>query len=215
MTSVRKFRKSPKLRRRSWTKTPKIELWVVCEGRRTEPDYLNKFCNHHGNGLVKINTISGVGVPFTIVEEAKRVKKDLLKKAKRSKDSFAMAFEVWGMFDVDQHPRIGDAKYMARDNGIFLCISNPCIELWAILHIEDQNACIHRHNAQRKLSKIMPSYCHSGNPIFDYSSMRDTYELAKGRAVNLNKKRRKEETPDGNPSTNAYELLDKVINNAK
>ena len=54
-------------------------------------------------------------------------------------------------FDVDEHPGISDAKQMARASGIKLAISNPCFELWLLLHFREQPGPQNRHRIQHIL----------------------------------------------------------------
>lgn len=47
------------------------------------------------------------------------------------------------MLDVEapqSHPDLADAIRLAKDNAIRLAISNPCFELWLVLHLKDQSA---------------------------------------------------------------------------
>jgi hypothetical protein len=44
------------------------------------------------------------------------------------------------MFDRDEHPNFARAIDLADRHGIKLAMSNPCLELWFILHFEDQTA---------------------------------------------------------------------------
>ena len=59
---------------------------------------------------------------------------------KLKRDRLATRDSVWAMFDRDIHKRFDEARDLARGNGIRLAISNPCFELWGILHYQDQNA---------------------------------------------------------------------------
>jgi len=45
---------------------------------------------------------------------------------------------------------ISGAKQQARDNQIHTAISNPCFELWMLVHFQDQSALIDRVHAQRE-----------------------------------------------------------------
>lgn len=212
---ARRLPKDPGLARRASVRPPKLKLVVVCEGKKTEPAYLRSFAQHHSNGLVELVIIPKGGVPRTIVERAAEERAALIRASKRNKDSFEEYFAVWGVFDVDDHPKRDEAKNMARDNGINLAISDPCAELWAILHYRDYDAPATRKDVQRALAKLMPKYSHRRAPIFDYEAIKDNYAHARDRAILQRRNRRAEQNPDGNPSTNLYELLDVVIANGK
>ena len=115
--------------RRSAFKESKPVILVVTEGAVTEPEYLRGLARASRNPRVRIVVIEGAGVPRTIVETAVERKDAAEIRAKREGDQNLIYDEVWCVFDVDQHPRIPEAMQMARDNGIELAISNPCIEL--------------------------------------------------------------------------------------
>lgn len=112
MGSRRHLPEESHLRRRGPVRDPKIEIWVYCEGKRTEPAYLTAFRNDHATHLVRVETVPVADVPLTLVNRAVEKKLELERAARRSKDSFAKAFAVWGMFDVDhdRDRRQGESK---------------------------------------------------------------------------------------------------------
>jgi hypothetical protein len=57
------FPKGKSLERQIEFREPKLKLVVVCEGKNTEPDYLEKFKQEHGNQLVSLVLVKGAGVP--------------------------------------------------------------------------------------------------------------------------------------------------------
>ncbi len=81
---------------------------------------------------------------------------DLVKRAvERSKDS--EVDECWCVFDVEAaqpHPNLEPAVRLAEQNGIRLAISNPCFELWLILHHQDRTAYV-TTSAAEKLSRSL------------------------------------------------------------
>ncbi|SKA13219.1 RloB-like protein [Trichlorobacter thiogenes] len=204
--------KAPSLKRKQNIILPKIEIYVLCEGKVTEPDYIEKFSKKHINKLVKVFPIKGVGVPLTVVEEAVALKRKLLIKARKKGDSYRRAFCVWSVMDIDDHPNIPAAINLALNNKIHICISNPCFEIWPFLHLKDHDAYIHRDDLHRRLNKEMPQYHHEDNPTVDYDLIADNYEIAKCRAIRINKRRHEEDNDRGNPTTDVYNLLDCIIN---
>ena len=62
------------------------------------------------------------------------------------------------MFIHIEHPRVDDAKIMARDNGIGVAVSNPCIELWLYLHFAESPGMQDRHKMLRLVKEKLPSY---------------------------------------------------------
>lgn len=99
-----------------------------------------------------------VASPRLLVERAAAKKREAQRDAKSRRDEFLAYDEVWCVFDVDEHPHLHDARQQARDNGIDLAVSNPCFELWALLHFQDHTAHIERADARRRLKRHLPGY---------------------------------------------------------
>lgn len=211
----RRFPISKVLKRSPPNKDPKFLIVIVCEGEITEPNYLESFAKCHSNGLVDVIPITKGGAPLTLVTKAVEKKKELEKKSRKSKDSYESLFQVWGMFDIDEHPNVAHAKEKARANGVNLAISNPCFELWGVLHFEKHDAPVGRHDIQRKLSQIMTGYQHDESPIFNYQLIKNEYNKARANAVWLENRRQEEGIAGGNPSCDVYKLLDEIIKNGK
>jgi hypothetical protein len=204
----------PSLRRRDAVAIPKPVIEVFCEGK-TEADYLDDFSRDVGNALVTVMTVPQAGVPRTLVDRAVARRRELKSKANRANaDSFDGVFTVWAMFDRDDHPGVDDAKAKARANGVRLAFSNPCVELWALLHFYEHNAPDPRSDIQSKLKKYMPSYNHRGRAIFDYKMLRDKLRKATKCALRLRKLRERQRDPEGNPFTSVYELTDQILSAA-
>jgi hypothetical protein len=216
---ARKLRDSPSLKRKKATITPNIKIIAFCEGKNTEPHYLETFKKMHGNGLVEIFPIKAAGVPFTLVKSACIEKKALEKIAKKSQDPLDKKFQVWAMFDRDEHPKITESFKMAKDNNVYVAYSNPCFEIWPMLHIKDITADIHRHALQKKLEKIIDGYDSKGSkeacPEMLSKKYKGSYETAKARAISLEKQHKQVGVEKGNPYTDVYKLFDLIIKNGK
>src|SRR5262249_6169262 len=132
-------------KRKVTTDAVKRSLLVFVEGAVTEEQYLNHFRRLYRD-QVTVSFGEPRGTPMALVKAAVAVKKEDERQAKRGR---GRAYnEVWCVFDVDEHPYLPDAIALARDHGIRLAISNPCIELWFVLHFADQSAYIERGAAQ-------------------------------------------------------------------
>jgi hypothetical protein len=207
----RKMPKASSLNRRQPHRLPRLKLVVICEGEKTEPIYLKDFIRDHQSPLVEVKIIPKGGVPVTLVNNAMKFKEMLARETRNSFDHF----QIWGLLDVDEHPNLSQAKQKAKDNEIELGISNPCFELWGLLHFCQYDAPIHRHALQRLLEEQMSGYRHDAAATFNYIEIRDKYDLAKKHAEQGCRRREEEGDPGGNPSTNVYKLLDLIIENAK
>lgn len=117
--------------------------------------------------------------------------------------------EIWCVFDVDAHPNLAQAVNEARQSGISVAVSNPCFELWLILHYEDRTAPIDRHDAQSRAEAL-------GAVDGKHLVPRNVEDLlagcdeAKHRSQALRSRHiANGSAPDANPSSNVWELLDR------
>ena len=144
------------LRRRRPFRSPKPRILIVCEGTRTEPGYFRAF-RHAERSLVELE-ISPGGVPRTLVQRAVQLKDTAAKQSRTHADENLKYDEVWCVFDIDEHPNIQDATQQARDNQVEVAISNPCFELWILLHYQDQRAHIDRDRLSLECRRHLPDY---------------------------------------------------------
>ena len=84
-----------------------------------------------------------------------------------------------------------------------------------MLHYRNQTAHVHRHNLQRELSELHPQYNNREAKLICPIELKDNYEIAKSRALSLEREHERVNTPKANPYTNVYELLDKIVENGK
>ena len=91
-------------------------------------------------------------------------------------------------------------------------MSNPCFELWGILHYQECNAPLNRHECQKKLDELCQGYSNKKGKIFDDPGVIESkYRDAVGRAENALARREKEGDPGGNPSTTVHRLTEHIL----
>lgn len=93
-----------------------------------------------GSTAIDIEIDPEQGVPLTLVQRA----------IERSRDD--EVDQCWCVFDVEwpqHHPNLSRAIQLAAVHGIYLAVSNPCFELWLILHLEEQTAFLTTAEAER------------------------------------------------------------------
>lgn len=210
---ARARRGNKNLSRRSSSLAPKLTIYALCEGKNSEPDYLIDFCKLHGNGMVSVIPSRAMGVPSTIVDLAVKEINRLDKHAKKTKDPLDLQFEVWAVFDEDDHPKVKESISRAKQNKIQVAYSNPCFELWALLHFDDHRQHLHRHALQSKLEGVLIGYDSKKSKNICASVMDEHYDKARLRAINLDKEHKKVGDSKVNPYTDIYILLDKIKNN--
>ncbi|WP_169748286.1 RloB family protein [Xenophilus azovorans] len=211
-------RAAPLARHVKSVREPKSQIVVVCEGKVTEPRYFNDFRLLRGSSLVKVKAIGGCGVPVSVVEQAIKEKAQLEKIAKKTGNSFDKAFEVWAVFDRDEHPepQVPEAFRLATQHRIFVAYSNPCFEVWGLMHFSCWGKPGHHHETQRDLKNLLNGYCHKANPVMDVSVLNDHYDKAVEHAKRARSQRLKESgSPHGDPSTTVDKLTERIRQNGK
>jgi len=116
---------------------PKPRILIVVEGKVTEAEYLDCFKAWCRNPRVEVEVDNSAGVPLTLVRRAKDRKAEAENRAGRERDQNLAYEEVWCLYDVDEHPDLPKTRDMARGNGIQFAESNPCFELWLVLHVRE------------------------------------------------------------------------------
>lgn len=201
---------SPTLARRAATSLPKRLVVIFCEGA-TEEDYLNVLAGSIRGPLIDIQVSGQVGVPESVVNRAIVHRSELLRREGRSaSDSFEALFSVWAMFDKDDHD-VSAPIQRAKAAGVNVAFSNPCFELWGILHFEDHDAPDNRRDVQRRLRELMPSYDHERHPYFTHELLTlDRERDAALRASTLRQRRHDEGDAQGNPHTTVDNLVNQI-----
>lgn len=209
-----KLNTAPSLRRRVAFVLPKVELVIACEGKVTERHYLENCKREYGAGLVKVRWLPVTGIPMTVVRAAVSERKRLLAAARKHKDTFEV-FRVWAVFDRDAHPDVPQAIELAKSNGVDIAFSDPCFELWPLLHLRDYGSVQDRHSVQQLLSQEMPSYHHEKSPVVDFEAIKLKFPVAIQRATSLSRARLSEGNEYGCPSTSVGTLVQKIVENGK
>lgn len=134
--------------RRKPYRQPAARVLVVCGGVTTEPEYFEGMRKSYRNAAVKI-----------VVKKSGKAPEDLVELAMAIRDQNVESFdEVWCVFDLDDFD-VTPAVVLAGRAGIHLAISNPCFELWLLLHFEKHTAVIAGYDdARRRLRKHVAGY---------------------------------------------------------
>lgn len=181
-------------------------LYVFTEGRRTEPDYIKHwFRKHRDQVIVTIDDFHGT--PLRLVEEAikqrKQDQRDQRRGRGRARD------EYWCVFDRDEHPHLNVAFDAAAANGIYVAFSNPCIELWFLLHFRGGTGCIHRRKAQEDSGRLLKCGKHLSRQALEL--LDDSFDDAKHRAQQLDSWHSGNGSPQrSNPSSSVWKLIDRI-----
>jgi hypothetical protein len=159
---------------------------------RTEPDYFEGLKSWVRNPAVRVRVKPRGGSPQQLVEYTI----DLLRRERENFD------EAWCVFDVDDFD-IAQAVADAQHGGVELAVSNPCFELWLLLH----HAMCHGHIAGypqvvAKLRKCVPAY--------DKARL-DFRQFADGVVEAVERAKRLQQDHTVNPSTGVWRLVERVM----
>lgn len=177
---------------------------LFCEGRNTEPAYLSALKRASPNALVEAETFRGVGVPMTVAERAKEYAQS--RRRNKRGASFAENDSVWAVFDRDKHHHFDEAVDLCRRHDIGIARSDPCFELWLVLHEQDYDKPCNHHEIQRVLGDLRPEYDRNSAKMPDCDSLMSRIEEAEQRAERQLRRRQEEGCPYGNPSTTVFRL---------
>ncbi len=179
----------------------KPKIYIYSEGRVTEKIYLNSFKSRGARTIIYRKLGAD---PVSLLKAAKKGRKELQHKGS----------EFWCVFDVDERwQEIPRMLSEAERAGVSVAVSNPCFELWLLLHRYDQHAFIDRKEAQKLadeqaiLDGKLPR-----QSFLDETETRKLYLEAKKRAIALEQQHRANGNSDfHNPSSNVWKLIDSIL----
>lgn len=196
---ARRERRSTSLTRRTATRRERRTIVVFTEGVGSEPDYVNALKRASGvreKTAIDLQVDPRHGVPMTLVEHA----------VERTRDD--EVDECWCVFDVEwpqNHPGLREALALAERHGVRVAVSNPCFELWLILHFADHTAHVSTETAERMSRRLEGR---EGKRI-DGERYMEHRATAAARAESLTRRHERDGTtfPDDNPSSSMGALL--------
>jgi hypothetical protein len=140
-------------------KERKKRFLLCCEGSDTEPGYFRDLASFLRHPLVEVVIADHETTdPKQIVQQAKVLRADAEGAAKRGRDDNLRYDEVWCVFDRDEHAHFDEAINQATANELSLAVSNPCFELWILLHFQTHTSRLTRELALEKVRKHLPDY---------------------------------------------------------
>jgi hypothetical protein len=191
---------------------------VFSEGEKTERDYFIALASVLDGSKVRIKYNGPMGVPKTVATKAIAFAKDNgLTKGRRQKkpESYEEQDKVWAVFDRDEFPCYHEAKQMCDGAAIPYAYSDPCFELWINLHFDAYDAPCSRHQAQDITKTLIDDYDPKSAKTGDFLAIIGELQNADKRAAKQRQSRIAEDSPDGNPSTNMYELIRALLEACK
>lgn len=139
------------LARRGSTKVSKPKIIIYCEGRNTEPSYLERLKKNCNVTPVPVKG-AGIGSCISFVNDVEKKWNNLSAKEKGKYS------QKWMMFDYDGHKDFAEAIRLAVSKGFRVAFSNMCIEYWFLLHFEDNSGIpipmVNGSHSQAQIDKI-------------------------------------------------------------
>lgn len=157
------------LQRRKAHRQAYERLLIVCEGAKTEPQYLTEICQEQRLSTAHVHVQhSGFG---TEALQVVKFAEQLFRHGDRARGLEAKAFDrLYVVFDRDEHPKYHAALACAESLSgrlvnderasipVHAIASVPCFELWLLLHFEDVQAPLHRKEVFDRLRVHLPRY---------------------------------------------------------
>lgn len=189
-------------------KTKKIIL-IGAEGKnQTERKYFKAFNQVQSEYKImagKGNNTDPVGVVEDLLKSAKQEELDL-------KDGDMLACFIDVDFKNGRDQELRAAMKLARQNNVSVFLSNPCFEIWYLLHFRYSTKL---YGSNEEVIKELGSY------ISDYSKSKDVHDLIENKlddALANTKKLESFHLENGTndrlkklPSTEAYKLIEMIL----
>ncbi len=219
------FKNTLPLVRKQETKLPLKAFLIACEGICSEPNYIN--------GLVLNEKINRKIADGTVVKIAPHQHSDpygVLQDLLRS-PNYESYDELWIVIDRDEvelkgkgfggHTEENFQKALeeSKEYGVEVACSNPCFELWIVLHFEYRDTACSRGDIQKKalekINLLLPNDKQL-KKVEKLKSVENIYDLLKDKvdiARRNAKKLKANEKIKANPSTGMYKLLESLLEN--
>ena len=120
-------------RRRAATRPLRRRVLIVTEGRVTESSYFNEL-RRRERLTAAVVIRADKSDPLGLVQDALDARDDAI-------ETGAPYDSVWCVFDTEApepHNHLGEAIAKAERSGVFVARSNPCFELWLLLHVSEK-----------------------------------------------------------------------------
>ena len=186
---------------------------MLTEGRRTEVEYFAEWAREFRNRLT-IEFDPFHGSPMSLVERAV-VKVDQRRRSMRRGRDDAAFDEIWCVFDCDEHPFVNEAIELAARHDIGVAFSNPCFELWFVLHAQDVRRHTDRHAVQGLSAQLGLT---AGKGLVDgvWGRLHTKWRQADERATALDTMHHQNGSPPrDNPSTSVGRLVGQLHETAR
>lgn len=192
------------------------KVLIVCEGKETEINYFNNFKQELRNNNIKV-------IPVHLDHtNADGIVNDAIDKMKDPGNPVSIdeGDSVWCVFDSDKNSieQLGRAIGLANQHKIKIAFSNPCFEVWYLIHFQYSTAPLANCNAVIAKFKDIPELQNYEKTRCIYQSLKALQETAITNADNLitfhKGLNHQQLSKDSDPSTGVHKLV-KYLNELK
>jgi hypothetical protein len=169
---------------------------IVCEGKKTEPNYFKSF---RVSKYVAIQAEGLAKSPCGLVDWAKKFPE---------REDYD---QIWCVFDRDSWTEVDFSRAIANADaeGFRVAYSNEAFELWYILHFEFLNTGVSRGDYLQKLNRLLGhDYLKNSDSI--YEEIFDKQTTAIKNAEKLLKEYDPSDPAKDNPSTTVHLLVQEL-----
>ncbi len=188
---------------------PTNNLWIFCEGEKTEINYFSKLKTHERISRINIKVKSA-----DKITDAIGVVKYAISFLQNKKRDFEPGDLIYCVLDRDANTNqhLEKALKLANENGILIIFSNPCFEYWILCHFEYFITTCNPDDMIRKLKKNLGIYRKNDSDI--YKKTQDKIAIAISNAKKIKDTHEKNGikliSRESNPSTYVFELIEKI-----
>ncbi len=196
-------------RKKKGRKPKKITLYhailIICEDTKSSVFYFKGWAADHLKEL-KANHVRINVEPSKRGQDPERI----IRYAKEHKDSYD---EIYCVLDVDDHAHLTKALKEAKKNKFIPIVSNPCFELWYLLHFPNYSTRPQTPKLlEKELGKLLGTKYDKGfSKIYELLNTEGSEEEAIKKAEKLKtyaQKHTNNQDITANPSTEVFQLIE-------
>lgn len=202
---------SRSFRRRPATREIGRRVLIACEGSKTEPGYFDGI-----RQALRLSTERVLVIPHEGTDPRSVVRAAVARRNEQRRDGrWTERDTAWAVYDGEEHLAANptnwhEAIQIAQTKDIRLAISNPCFELWYLLHYQDQSAYLTRQQARHALKQYLPDY-EKSNRLYP-EPLKDLTREAIRRAKALDSRAQANELPaHENPCCGVVYLVESLL----
>ena len=174
---------------------------IAVEGEKTEAEYFSLFESTRVHIEILPAGADGLSAPKHVLERLVKFEEQF---------DFDKNDERWLVLDVDRQREqfLDEVTQVARESGYSLAISNPCFELWLLLHFQDADpADISCAAVTERLRPYVSGYSKAKLKLGFYTIDRIREAVARAKA---GKGQQGTRWPDF-PGTHVYKVVEKLL----